>query len=469
MKTPTFIAGSFPKIVTSGKTRRKNEEAINDPFIRDYINLLGELLLVKKELKDIKIIYMGGYQGIENINTAKLYLSAFNYLFKQLGYGELSKNNFQIIEQAIYEEKTKETITSIENADLIILGIGSDYIFGNLLNKFSMDGVVLRDIINRNNILVTSICAGSVLSANKIYGGNYDVFYDNSIPFQYPDNYPTLNFNIVTMETNLYPEAHTDDENKTFTQKYLLPDSYSLAFFGCRQNSCMIMNNEELTAMGEIYLFIDGEILNIVMSNDKVDIKILNSLVNEYNKTRDILVKEKIKFEIKNLKKRSNLDSYKNYLEQEEKDMLKKRSDKKRYLEQFIYMDIIKLLEDSDNERINKDKLGNKFLDALNLDTDKREELVIKYRLIGVIKRYSYLYQENYRLYFKDLYDILTKFIEINPYIVLYFVECFSSMYDNKDMKKLLELTKLETSRRVNAMNKNNLYFKKFWGCYNGN
>ena len=45
---PTFIIGSFPKIVTTGKTRRKNEDGINDEFIRNYIKLLGELLWILK-------------------------------------------------------------------------------------------------------------------------------------------------------------------------------------------------------------------------------------------------------------------------------------------------------------------------------------------------------------------------------------------------------------------------------------
>ena len=48
MSNCTFIAGSFPKIVTTSRPRRKNKTSINDPFIKKYIKLIAELLMIKK-------------------------------------------------------------------------------------------------------------------------------------------------------------------------------------------------------------------------------------------------------------------------------------------------------------------------------------------------------------------------------------------------------------------------------------
>ena len=194
---PTFIIGSFPKIVTTGKTRRKNEDGINDEFIRNYIKLLGELLLNKKDLKNIKFTYIGGYEGIENINTAKLYLSAFDYFFKELGYGSLDKTNFQIIDEESYNKNKSEILNILENTDFLFLGLGDDSIFGRFLDTLYKDRVILKDIINRNNTLVASTCAGSVVTAFNIYGGKYDSFYHNREPFNYPKNYTVCQYHFA--------------------------------------------------------------------------------------------------------------------------------------------------------------------------------------------------------------------------------------------------------------------------------
>ena len=163
---PTMVVGSLPEIVTTTSPRRVNENNLDNEFVKQYIKTLGELLKVKKDnFKDIKMVYIGGYTNQdgdivtnENINSAKLYFSALKYYFKQLGYGELQKSNFVVLDSRFVSEKTLEAKDILENSDFIFLGIGQDRIFGELLELMVNNGIILKDIILRNNILVTSIC-----------------------------------------------------------------------------------------------------------------------------------------------------------------------------------------------------------------------------------------------------------------------------------------------------------------------
>ena len=88
----------------------------------------------------------------------------------------------------------------------------------------------------------------------------------------------------------------------------------------------------------------------------------------------------------------------------------------------------------------------------------------MKNNITKLLKKYSNLYGNNYSEYFKDLYELFSN-LE-NPEIILYFVECFSSCYQNKEMKDLLLKIKLEPQKRVNKLNKTNTYFKRFWRIY---
>ena len=67
-----MIAGSYPTIITSGGNPRVNKSLIDNPFLRKYVSLFGELLKVKGNLSDIKITYIGGYAKEDNVSRAKL-------------------------------------------------------------------------------------------------------------------------------------------------------------------------------------------------------------------------------------------------------------------------------------------------------------------------------------------------------------------------------------------------------------
>ena len=98
MKRNIMIAASYPTIITSGGNPRVNKDLINNIFLRKYVSLFGELLKIKGNLSDIKIVYIGGYSKEENISRAKLYISAYNYYLNSLGYESLNKSNLTVID-----------------------------------------------------------------------------------------------------------------------------------------------------------------------------------------------------------------------------------------------------------------------------------------------------------------------------------------------------------------------------------
>lgn len=454
----TFIAGSFPKIVTTSRPRRKNESAINDQFVKEYIKLLAELLLIKKDLKNIKIGYIGGYDKEENNNTAKLYYSALNYFFKELGYGELSKENFIIFNKEDYLDDKYKANENLQTLDFLFLGLGDDAKFGDFLDILYKDGIDLKEYIKNNNILVTGVCAGSVVTSDNIYGGKYDSFYHNRPIFRYPKNYPALNINKVTMETNLFPESQTDEKNNQFRLECLLPDSYNISFFGCKPNSLIIMNFDKIYALGEIYLYIDGK--EILISKDNIlDITKLNELVNEYNINRCSDVKKDIEEEIKKLKTQDDFEYFKEEFRKCERQKEKNNKKRKEMLNNYLANYL------AENGKIPRDirpnKFNERFLNALNLETDSLKEIYMKYNLLGIIKQASKEYKNLSALFFDDLYDFFKEFVIINPTMTLYFIECFSSFYPNKKVKELLALCKTETTKKVNVLSNNNMYFKR--------
>lgn len=458
MSNCTFIAGSFPKIVTTSRPRRKDETSINDPFIKKYIKLIAELLMIKKELKDIKIGYIGGYEQEENNNTAKLYFSALSYCFKELGYGSLSKENFIIFDKEKYIEDSNNFCEQMQKVDFLFLGLGDDSKFGEFLELLYNDGIDLKKYIRNNNMLVTGVCAGSVVTSNKIYGGSYDSFYHDRPKFNYPVNYPTLNINRVTMETNLFPESQTNEKNEEFKSKCLIPDSYQMSFFAARPNSFIIMNNKNVYAIGEIYLYIDGKDI-LISKDDIIDITSLNDLVNAYNLDRSIDTKRKIEAEINNLKKVEDFKCFKEDFKILEVEKEEKRKSNKIALFNYLNEELDEI------ENVPRNILPNSFnldfLTALNLETTNFKEMYVKYNLLGVIKKVAINYPLETTYFLDDLYDFFKKLVIRKPNLTLYFIECFSSFYPNKKMKDLLSLCKSDITKKVNALNINNAYFKK--------
>ena len=470
---PTMVVGSLPEIVTTTSPRRVNENNLDNEFVKQYIKTLGELLKVKKDnFKDIKMVYIGGYTNQdgdivtnENINSAKLYFSALKYYFKQLGYGELQKSNFVILDSKYVRENSIDAKDILENSDFIFLGVGQDRIFGELLELMINNGINLKDIILRNNILVTSICSGSVVSAAKIYGGQYDSIYYNLPDFVYPDNYDGLGINPVTMEPNF--GASNKEESKTleFKETCLLPDSNKIAFYLCSPNSMFITNENRVYAYGEIFLLIDGEEYKITEALEKADITELNNYLNVYNENRSGTIKLVIlellkRIKIFNLEDNASDDIIKSFLETEQKLRIN-RATEVNNLKVLITTQLLNLFDGSVTYRKVDRKLMNEdFIKSLNLLSDNEEELYLKYYLVFIIKSSSLMFKENISMFLQIVLECMKDLISANPKIVYYFICCFSSLYSNKDMKKLLALTKIEETRRIQELNANNLYRK---------
>lgn len=468
---PTMVVGSLPEIVTTTSPRRVNENNLDNEFVKQYIKTLGELLKVKKDnLKDIKMVYIGGYTNQdkdvvtnENTNTAKLYFSALKFYFRQLGYGELQKSNFVVLDSRFVSEKTLEAKDILENSDFIFLGIGQDRVFGELLESMINNGINLKDIILRNNILVTSACAGSVVSASKIYGGQYDSFYYNRPDFVYPDNYDGLGINPVTMEPNY--GASNKEESKTleFKETCLLPDSNRIAFYLCSPNSMFVTNKYSVYACGEISLLIDGEEYKITGALEKADITELNTYLNIYNVNRSGTIKLIILDILKRIKK-VNIEIVSdiiNYFSKDEQKCRISDSIKKNNLKLLLNTQLLNLFNgDVTYSKLDPNKMNADFINSLNLNSDSEEELYLKFYLVSIIKSSSEMYKDNISKFLSIVLECMTQLVNINPKIVYYFICCFSSFYSNKDMKKLLALTKIEETRRIQELNTNNLYRK---------
>lgn len=466
---PTMVVGSLPEIVTSSQPRRVNKDNLDNNFIREYIKILVELLKVKKKnLKDIRIVYIGGYtdeDNNENTNTAKLYFSALKYFFKELGYGELDKSNFVIVDSDNILNNLNKAKDTLENSDFIFLGIGQDRIFGELLELMNSKGINLKDIILRNNILVSSVCAGSVVSASKIYGGKYDSFYYNRPDFVYPDSYESLGINQITLEPNFGASNKDEQQTLEFKETCLLPDSFNIAFYLCSPNSMFITNQDKVYVCGAVTLLIDGEELAITKENEKADITELNRYINIYNKNRSEVIKLFILKLLKDIKvvgleDNINQDIVSSF-DDEEQELQINESVKKANLKLMLTTQLLNLFDGSVVYReLDINSMNEEFVKSLNLISDSREELYLKYYMVAIIKSSSKMYENNISKFLNIVLECMKDMVLVNPKLVYYFICTFSSFYSNAEMKKLLALTKIEETRRIGELNNNNLFRK---------
>lgn len=466
---PTMVVGSLPEIVTSSKPRRVNKDNLDSRFVSEYIKTLVELLKVKKKnLKDIRIVYIGGYtdnNGKENTNSAKLYFSALKYFFKEFGYGELDKSNFVIVDSNNILNNLSKTKDALENSDFIFLGTGQDRIFGELLELMNSKGINLKDIILRNNILVSSICAGSVVSASKIYGGKYDSFYYDLPDFIYPSFYESLGINQVTLEPNFGASNKDEQQTLAFKENFLLPDSFNIAFYLCSPNSMFITNQYKVYASGAISLLIDGKEFTITKENEKADITELNRYINIYNKNRSGVIKLFILRLLKDIKVVSlevNIDQdIVSSFDDEEQELKINESIKKKNLKLMLTTQLLNLFDGSVvYKELDINSMNEEFIKSLNLISTSKRELYLKYYMVAIIKSSSTMYKDNISKFLNIVLECMKEMVLVNPKLVYYFICTFSSFYSNAEMKKLLALTKIEETRRIGELNNNNLFRK---------
>lgn len=463
MERNTMMAGSYPEIITSGGNPRVNKEALDNAFVRKYIALFGELLKVKGDLKDIKITYLGGHDKEKSISRSKLYISAFNHCLKALGYDTLTKSNLTVLTP----ETIEENITNLEQSDLMFLGIGTDQILFKTVEALEKKGIYLNDLITNKNMLVTSICSGSVMSAERIYGGVYDAFYYQKEPFNYPLTVPSLALNPVTMETNFLPGDMSYEKSLTFIEDYLKPDSNKNLIFACRPNSLFLIGQQDITAYGEIYLFADGQKYAVTAEEEMVDVTTLVTLVNRYNalKDRQEVFDETllgtIKEELASLKKKPFSSEWSKeeaniIAEFKQKEMFKKEADQeinrkwqnnlKARLSYFLSAEAI-------DEFVNDASVQEKFksLDPAlvsSYNASSLEELYVKMNIVKTVKK-SYLSYPGYYSDFRNsFYNLLENTLEDNQLLVYYCIDSCGSLFTNQELKSLLKNITTEGLRK---------------------
>ncbi len=467
MERNIMIAGSYPTIITSGGNPRVNKDLIDNIFLRKYVSLLGELLKVKGNFSDIKILYIGGYSKEENIARAKLYISAYNYYLNYLGYESLSKNNLTVVDT----DNIDEILDNIEQCDLLFLGIGADSKFASIVEELESKGIKLNKLISDKNILVSSICSGSVMSGERIYGGMYDNYYYGKEPYNYPLNIDSLSINPVTMETDFCPNDATLEKNKVFIERYLKPDSNKCVFFACKPNSLFLIGESIIYSYGEMYLFIDGECLQIESEFETANVTKLVVLVNEYNRLKNksdifnsnlltnikkaihTLVKKEIKTELKSeeeniinqFAQKENARNEQNKIQVNEwKQTLKA---KLNYL--FSEENLKNFATDLEFQERYK-RLNDTIVDSYNVDKSKEylEELYLKLNLVSMIKVSYINYRGLYSDFKVDLYALLLEYISLNDRLVYYAIDTCGCLFSNREIKQILNTIKIENSKR---------------------
>lgn len=467
MKRNTMIAGSYPTIITSGGNPSVNKDLIDNIFLKKYISLFGELLKVKGNLSDIKIAYIGGYSKEDNISRAKLYISAYNYYLNDLGYESLSKNNLTVIDT----DNIDEIIENIEQCDLVFLGIGADKRFASILLALEEKGINLNELISNKNILVSSICSGSVMSAKRIYGGMYDNYYYGKDVYEYPLNIPSLNINPVTMETDFCPNDATTEKNEMFIEIYLKPDSKKNVFFACKPNSLFLIIGDRIYSYGEIYLFIDGECIKVENESEKKDVTELVRLVNEYNevKNRKVISNNVLSSAIKNTIQTLSKSPIENNLELVEENIInefsqqeaiKSEQNKRQVMiwKQNLKAKLDYLFSEENLTNFKNDlefqerykRLNQDIVESYNVagSNDYLEELYLKINLVSLIKVAFIDYLGYYSDFKKDLYDLLCEYISSNDRLIFYAIDTCGCLFSNKELKQILSLIKIENAKR---------------------
>jgi len=474
MRESTMIAGSYPAIVTSGGNPRVNKDLIDNIFLRKYIAIFGELLQKKGDLEKLNIAYIGGYSNAENISRSKLYISAYNYYLNALGYSSLSKNNLTVLEA----NNIDENIEKIEQCDLLFLGIGTDQIFNDMLDSLEQKGVYLNELIAQKNILITSICSGSVMSAERIYGGTYDNFYYGKDVYNYPLRVDSLSLNPVTMEPDFYPNDASDEKTLEFIEKSLKPDSFKTAFFACKPNSLFLIAKDKIYSYGEIYLFMDGEYFQIENEFEKSDVTKLITMVQNYNEIKNRKnvfnqdLSENIKSFIESMSKEQITDS----LEVQELDFIEAFSrsefikNRNYEVENNEWKTILKLKFDSlsSEENLNNfvndielrsrfEKTSSAILDKYNIKSFKEYKenvraLYLKKNLFSLIKKSYNDYNGYYSDFKQNLYSFLEEYLDVNDEVVYYVLDTCGSLFSNQQLKQLLTRIQMEDKKRPQAI-----------------
>ena len=273
------------------------------------------------------------------------------------------------------------------------------------------------------------------------------------------------------METDFCPNDATLQKNEIFVENYLKPDSNKCVFFACKPNSLFLIGEDKIYSYGEMYLFVDGECLQIENELEKADVTELVALVNEYNKVKNksnilnnemlTVIKSKVQSLVK-MKIEVELKSEKENIVNEfvQKEVVKDEQNKMRVNEWK------QALESKLNYLFSEENLGNfatdlelqerykrlneNIVESYNVGRSKDylEELYLKMNLVSLIKL-SYIDYQGYYSDFKgDLYDLLCEYISVNNRLVYYAIDTCGCLFSNRELKKILNVIKIENIKR---------------------
>lgn len=465
----TLLIGSRPSIITKGQNPRINKDNLENIFLQKYIKILAELLLAKKELSNINIVYIGGYNETNNVNRAKLFISAFNYYLTNLGYDSLSKERLTIID----EKNIEENKAKIEQCDLLFLGVGTDSILAQNIDYLERKNIFLNKLVERKNILVLTICSGSVMVSKRIYGSKYDNYFANEKIFNYPKNLSSLSMSNISLEPSFQDDEEKKQGSLEFIENFLKPDSFKISFLACCPDSFFLTNELNTYLYGKSYLFIDGEMILICDDNQKVDITRLIQLINKYNdeKERNIInlnLKEQILKETQKLTPTPIIASFENFEldtinffqkkeETKNNNLTLKNNLTKKELKRkinFLFSDESKKAFEKNSKLQNissilsEDVIKSFYLEAENQNL----ELYLKMNLLSIVKKSFETYHGLFTDFKSMLYNLLEEYLTENPLVVYYFITICGSIYSNSELKKLLINLSFDNMKRPQAI-----------------
>lgn len=465
----TLLIGSRPSIITKGQNPRINKDNLENIFLQKYIKILAELLLAKKELSNINIVYIGGYNETNNVNRAKLFISAFNYYLTNLGYDSLSKERLTIID----EKNIEENKAKIEQCDLLFLGVGTDSILAQNIDYLERKNIFLNKLVERKNILVLTICSGSVMVSKRIYGSKYDNYFANEKIFNYPKNLSSLSMSNISLEPSFQDDEEKKQGSLEFIENFLKPDSFKISFLACSPDSFFLTNELNTYLYGKSYLFIDGEMILICDDNQKVDITRLIQLINKYNdeKERNIInlnLKEQILKETQKLTPTPIVASFENFeldtinfFQKKEETKNNNLTLKNNLTKKELKRKINFLFSDESKKAFEKNRklqnissiLSEDIIKSFYLETENQNlELYLKMNLLSIVKKSFKTYHGLFTDFKSMLYNLLEEYLTENPLVVYYFITICGSIYSNSELKKLLINLSFDNMKRPQAI-----------------
>ena len=209
----------------------------------------------------------------EKLDTIKKYVKKYdNFLYVAATESEFEVNDFyaKVVFDSfdmtlpfknyqILDSRVKDMESVIKNADLIYLSGGHV----PTQNKF-FNNINLRELIRNTNAFIIGVSAGSMNSADSVYGPPE---YEEEV---FDPSYQKFYKGLGLTHLNVFP--HYDEikdemlAGKSTINDIVLPDSYDRDIYALNNGSYILIDDNEYI-YGEAYLMRDGKIKQICKDN----------------------------------------------------------------------------------------------------------------------------------------------------------------------------------------------------------